>query len=220
MKYQAVIFDWDGTLVDSVDHIARSLQLAAAELNYPQRSLEQCRHIVGLGMVEALNLLYPGIKEGDMQALRKAYGVHFFARETLPENVFTGATGMLDGLLGAGQRLAVATGKSRPGLDKGLHSSGLGPYFELTRCADETASKPDPTMLREILTVWQLAPEQVIMVGDTSFDLEMAHRIGMPSVGVTWGGHQRESLKQWQPVAVVDEMQQLKRVLAGQPLFA
>ncbi|TVP52426.1 MAG: HAD family hydrolase [Halomonadaceae bacterium] len=215
MKYQAVIFDWDGTLVDSVDHIATCLQLAAAELNYPPRTLEQCRHIVGLGMVEALNLLYPGIQEAEMLALRKAYGVHFFARETLPENVFSGAHGMLDGLLSVGQRLAVATGKSRPGLDKGLHTSGLGPYFELTRCADETASKPDPTMLRQILAAWDLPPEQVIMVGDTSFDLEMAHRIGMPAVGVTWGGHQRDSLQAWQPIAVVDEMQQLSRVLAG-----
>lgn len=216
MKYQAVIFDWDGTLVDSVDHIAQSLMLAAAELNYPYRDLEQCRNIVGLGMVEALERLYPGITREEMQTLRQAYGVHFFSRETLPENVFAGASALLDRLRSRGHRLAVATGKSRPGLDKGLHSSGLADYFEITRCADETASKPDPTMLREILQAWQFSPSQAVMVGDTAFDLEMAHRLGMPAVGVTWGGHRRDALLEWEPLAVVDTMAQLEQALLGQ----
>ncbi|MDX1589636.1 MAG: HAD-IA family hydrolase [Oleiphilaceae bacterium] len=216
MKYQAVIFDWDGTLVDSVDHIAQSLVLAAEELDYPYRSLEQCRNIVGLGMIEALERLYPGITSDEIKRLRQAYGVHFFSRETLPENVFSGVNDLLDRLRAQGHKLAVATGKSRPGLDKGLLSSGLGDYFELTRCADETASKPDPTMLREILRHWQLPAEQAVMVGDTAFDLEMAHRLGMPSVGVTWGGHHRDALLEWEPVAVVDTMAQLEQALNGQ----
>jgi len=217
MLYRAAIFDWDGTLVDSVDHIAESLQLASRELSFPERSLDDMRNIVGLGMIEALQKLYPGITEQEILTLRKAYGNHFFSRETRPEHVFDGAFDMLGTLQSGGSKLAVATGKSRPGLDRGLQSSGIGHYFELTRCADETASKPDPTMLKEIMTAWRMDAEKAVMVGDTVYDLEMAYRIGMPAIGVTWGAHDRKALEVWKPIAVVDQMQDLVALLANEP---
>ncbi len=215
MKYRKVIFDWDGTLVDSVDHIASSLQQAARELEFPERSHEELRHIVGLGMEEALNRLYPGITRDDMLRLRKTYAGHFFSRETTPEHLFPGVPELLTDLTSRGRQLAVATGKSRPGFDRGLQSSGLAPFFRLTRCADETASKPDPRMLLEILEAAGLHPGDAIMVGDTIYDLEMAQRIGMPAVGVTWGVHSEDQLKKHSPVAVVHRMDDLHDIVGG-----
>jgi phosphoglycolate phosphatase len=107
----------------------------------------------------------------------------------------------------------VATGKSRRGLDAALASSGLLPHFDITRCADETRSKPDPAMLLEILAFYDLAPEQAVMIGDTTYDMEMAQRIGMPAIGVRWGVHDHERLSQFGPVAIVDTVPQLQQVL-------
>ncbi|MEC7376420.1 MAG: HAD-IA family hydrolase, partial [Pseudomonadota bacterium] len=114
---------------------------------------------------------------------------------------------------GAGRRCSVATGKSRRGLDSALVSSGLGSHFEFTRCADETRSKPDPTMLREILHFYGIEPEDAVMIGDTRYDLEMAQRIGMPSIGVEWGVHKRDVLGDYGPHAIVDSVPELRKVL-------
>lgn len=213
MAVQVAIFDWDGTLVDSVEHIAESLHQAATELGYPALERDAYRNIIGLGMVEALEMLYPGISREQMNEIRQGYGRYFFARETTPQQVFAGMTDVLVDLRGAGIGCAVATGKSRRGLEGALVSSGLGPHFELTRCADETRSKPDPAMLVEILKHYGLRPENAIMVGDTIYDMEMAQRIGMPAVGVEWGVHDRDALGRFDPVAVVNSVAGLRSVL-------
>lgn len=213
MAVQVAIFDWDGTLVDSVEHIADSLHQAATELGYPAREREAYRNIIGLGMVEALEMLYPGISQDQMSEIRQGYGRYFFAKETTPQQVFTGMTDVLKDLRIAGKGCAVATGKSRRGLEGALISSGLGPHFDLTRCADETRSKPDPAMLNEILTHYGLRPEQAVMVGDTVYDMEMAQRIGMPAIGVEWGVHDRETLARFGPVAVVNSVADLRMAL-------
>lgn len=213
MSFDIVIFDWDGTLVDSVDHIASSLEQAAGDLGYPQRSREQLRHIIGLGMQEALEYLYPGISGREITELREAYAQYFFSRDTTPEDLFPGIDQVLDRLRGASRRLAVATGKSRPGLDRGLVSSNLGPYFELTRCANETASKPDPLMLRQILDATGVSAARAVMVGDTIYDMEMARRLGMPAIGVTWGVHSRDQLREHGPMEVVSDRMALEQVL-------
>lgn len=212
MSFDVVIFDWDGTLVDSVDHIADSLQLAARDLGFPERERQALRHIVGLGMREALEHLYPGISHEDMTRLREAYAHHFFQRETTERDLFPGVSELLASLHG-GTALAVATGKSRPGLDRALDSSGLGRYFQLTRCANETASKPDPMMLRQIIDVTGVPAERMVMVGDTIYDMEMARRIGMPAIGVTWGVHSAEQLAEHGPAAIATGVPMLRDLM-------
>ena len=213
-RYRAVIFDWDGTLVDSLDHITASLAAAAEDCGLPQRSNYELRDIIGLGLVEALQRLYPGITDSEMALLREAYGNHFFSSVATPLSLYEGVAGVLDELFNAGAALAVATGKSRKGLDKALISTGLGPRFRLTRCADETRSKPNPRMLREIMLELAVEPSEALMIGDTVYDLDMAARIGMPSVGVTWGVHDASALLAYKPVQIVNTVAELGHFLA------
>lgn len=213
MNVRVVIFDWDGTLVDSVEHIADSLHQAATDLGYPALEREAYRDIIGLGMVEALEKLYPGISREEMNRIREGYAGYFFKKVTTPQNVFEGMADVVADLRNAGRQCSVATGKSRRGLDSALVSSGLGGHFEITRCADETRSKPDPTMLKEILQFYGIEPEDAVMIGDTRYDLEMAKRIGMPSIGVEWGVHKRDVLGDYDPHAIVESVPELRKVL-------
>ncbi|MBE0484631.1 HAD-IA family hydrolase [Marinobacter sp.] len=213
MDVKVVIFDWDGTLIDSVDHIADSLHQAATDLGYPELEREAYRDIIGLGMIEALERLYPGLSREEMTRIREGYAGYFFKKVTTPQNVFEGVAEMLADLRGAGRGCSVATGKSRRGLEGALTSSGLGTHFDITRCADETRSKPDPLMLEEILSFYGYTPEQAVMIGDTRYDLDMARRIGMPAIGVEWGVHKRDVLEQYDPHAVVSSVDELRRVL-------
>lgn len=213
MNVKVVIFDWDGTLIDSVDHIADSLHQAATDLGYPELEREAYRDIIGLGMIEALERLYPGLSREEMVSIREGYAGYFFKKVTTPQNVFAGMANVLTDLRGGGRRCSVATGKSRRGLEGALTSSGLGANFDITRCADETRSKPDPLMLEEILSFYGYAPEEAVMIGDTRYDLDMARRIGMPAIGVEWGVHKRDVLEQYDPHAVVSSVDELRRVL-------
>ncbi|GGC74508.1 HAD family hydrolase [Marinobacter halophilus] len=213
MNVKVVIFDWDGTLIDSVDHIADSLHQAATDLGYPELEREAYRDIIGLGMIEALERLYPGLSREEMVRIREGYAGYFFQKVTTPQNVFEGIAPMIADLRGIGRGCSVATGKSRRGLEGALTSSGLGVHFDITRCADETRSKPDPLMLEEILSFYGYAPEEAVMVGDTRYDLDMARRIGMPAIGVEWGVHKRDVLEQYDPHAVVSSVAELRRVL-------
>ncbi|MCK7552926.1 HAD family hydrolase [Marinobacter goseongensis] len=213
MDVKVVIFDWDGTLVDSVEHIADSLHQAATELGYPALEREAYRDIIGLGMVEALEKLYPGISREQMNTIREGYGRYFFSKGTTPQNVFDGMAEVVSDIRAGGRGCSVATGKSRKGLEGALVSSGLGPHFEITRCADETRSKPHPAMLQEILAFYGIKPAEAVMIGDTRYDLEMAQRIGMPSIGVEWGVHKRDVLGHYAPHAIVDSVPDLREVL-------
>lgn len=213
-RFRAVIFDWDGTLVDSLDHITASLAAAARDLSLPVRSDYELRDIIGLGLVEALQKLYPGITRAEMAALRDAYGRYFFSATATPQGLYAGIADLLAQLRQAGPVLAVATGKSRKGLDSALVTTHLGPFFHLTRCADETRSKPHPQMLKEILLALELEPREAVMIGDTVYDLEMAARMGMPSVGVTWGVHEASALAAHEPLRIVNEVAELGRFLA------
>ncbi|WP_375170323.1 HAD family hydrolase [Marinobacter sp.] len=213
MKVKVVIFDWDGTLVDSVEHIAESLHQAATELGFPAREREAYRDIIGLGMVEALEKLYPGISRDEMNRIREGYGRYFFKKVTTSQNVFAGMADVVADIRGSGRGCSVATGKSRRGLDLALVSSGLGEHFDITRCADETRSKPDPTMLEEIVRFYGIDPSEAVMIGDTRYDLDMAQRLGMPSIGVEWGVHKRDVLGEYAPHAIVDTVSDLRRVL-------
>jgi phosphoglycolate phosphatase len=210
---KAVIFDWDGTVVDSVEHITDCLHHAATSIGFPALSREAYRDIIGLGLAEALRRLYPDINKDQMVAMREAYSTHFMATSASHQRVFPGMTDILQDLHNSGRHCAVATGKSRRGLNLALESSQLAPWFHITRCADETRSKPDPAMLIEILNHLELEPQDAVMIGDTSYDLQMAHAIGMPSIGVRWGVHSDAVMAPFKPIAIVSDANELKSLL-------
>lgn len=213
MPMKVAIFDWDGTVVDSVEHITDCLHFAATHIGFPALAREQYRNIIGLGLVEALRNLYPQITTDQMQAMRNAYSKHFMSSSASHQRAFTGIPELLTALKEAGIICAVATGKSRKGLNLALESSGLAHHFDLTRCADETRSKPDPAMLQEILHELDLPAHSAVMIGDTSYDMEMAHRISMPAIGVKWGVHPPETLATFSPTAIVDTSDELAQAL-------
>ena len=213
MSYQLVIFDWDGTVMDSTGRIIACMHKAGADLCLPVLEDDAVREIIGLGLPEALRTLYPGIGDRDLERMRERYAVHFVAAEASPSRLYPGARETLAALRAAGLRLAVATGKSRKGLDRVWASSGLGDSFDASRCADETHSKPHPAMVTELLTELGVAPERALVVGDTSFDLQMARDAGVDRVAVSYGAHPVDRLMNFHPLAVIDALPQLLPLL-------
>ena len=204
-----IIFDWDGTLCDSAHHIIASVQQAAREMGLPAPSDEAAANIIGLGLPEGMARLYPEVPETRRQELARTYSRHYVANESDTPALFPGALETLHQLRDRGLELAVATGKSRRGLDRILAKMELTGFFEATRCADETRSKPHPLMIQEIMSEREVTAGQVVMVGDTEYDLEMAVNAGVASVGVSFGVHSVERLQAHGPVAIVDTLPQL-----------
>jgi phosphoglycolate phosphatase len=207
------IFDWDGTLVDSVGRIVSSLKLAAADLSLEILSDDQYKEIIGLGLTKAVNHLYPAAGSTLQLAMRDAYSKHFIAADTAPCAFFEGVIETLDAIRSEGHQLAVATGKSRRGLDRVLAQLAWQAYFHATRCADETASKPHPLMLHELLNELGVSSDHAVMVGDTDYDLNMAARAGIRSVGVSYGAHGLERLQAAAPNVIIDRFSDLRHVL-------
>jgi len=214
-RFDLVIFDWDGTLMDSLAQIVRSVKLAALDLGVPEPSDAAARDIIGLGLPEAMQVLFPQVPEVEREALRHRYAHHFVAGVGGHSQPYAGAEALLQQLSGAGRQLAVATGKSRAGLNRVLAHTGWSSYFSATRCADETASKPNPLMLRELLLELRVPLERAVMIGDTHYDLEMAQRLGMPSIGVSYGVHSAERLAEHAPIAICQDMSELASTLAA-----
>lgn len=197
-RFEMLIFDWDGTLMDSTAMIARAIQQAFVDCQLPQPSDHAARQVIGLGLADALQALHSGLSAAQMQAVAASYRSHYFLNShTVP--LFEGVEQALPRYREAGYLLAVATGKSRRGLDEALAISGLGACLHASRCADETRSKPHPLMLEELLDCFNLQPEQALMVGDTTHDLNMAHAIGMPCVALVQGAHDAETLASAEP---------------------
>ena len=194
LKYDLVVFDWDGTLMDSEARIVDCMQRAAADVGVDVPGRAEARDIIGLGLEQAVARLFPRADAARVGAIVDAYRRHWLGDEVAPASMFAGSHELVAELHEAGSLLAVATGKSRKGLEKSLAESGLGGLFHVTRCADETFSKPHPQMLEEILTDLDTAPRRAIMVGDTEYDMQMAANAGVPAVGVTHGVHSAERL--------------------------
>lgn len=212
-RAELIIFDWDGTLMDSLAHIVASVMAAARVLGVPEPTETAARDIIGLGLPEALRILFPQITEADRVKLKQHYAQHFIAGHEQRSRPYAGAEQVLQSLRAQGGRLAVATGKSRLGLDRVLDHTGWHDYFEATRCADETASKPDPQMLLELLHELNVPVASAVMVGDTTYDMAMAEAIGMPRVGVTYGVHDEQRLQQHKPMALCHDTRSLQEVL-------
>ncbi|QOW48627.1 MULTISPECIES: HAD-IA family hydrolase [unclassified Acinetobacter] len=205
-----VIFDWDGTLFDSVGQIVASLKFAADQYSQPLTDAD-AKSIIGLGLPEVAQRLFPTVPELHSDILQ-SYADHYVAHSK-GDMWFDGVADMLQELRDAGLQLAVATGKSRKGLDRVLAQTQSHELFRATRAASETKSKPDPLMLAEILAETGLRPDQAIMVGDTSYDLEMALNIQMPRVGVSYGVHTVETLQYFQPLHIAHSVGDLTEFL-------
>lgn len=209
--YRLLIFDWDGTLVDSIGRIVASLRYAADTCGLPQLSDDQLKGIIGLGMLEAIDCLYPGLRATpQVDRFRRAYGDHYLGLEQQPSALFPGVLEALDTFRAEGYQLAVATGKSRRGLHAVLEGRGWLDFFDITRCADETASKPDPLMLQEILAHCQVGPDQALMVGDSVFDLQMARHAAVHSVAVGHGAQSLAALKAELPTLAIEHFDELR----------
>jgi phosphoglycolate phosphatase len=193
VKYELVIFDWDGTLMDSTRMIARSLQRACADVGIAVPTERDALFVIGLNMADTLKHVAPGIDAAGVQRLTERYRHHFLADEA-EILLFEGIAEMLAELHASGRRLAVATGKARPGLERQLDSTGLRKWFEATRCADEGFAKPHPGMLLALLETTGVEAARAVMVGDTTHDLELASNAGVDAVAVTYGAHHDELL--------------------------
>jgi phosphoglycolate phosphatase len=204
-----LIFDWDGTLIDSTVKITRCMQAAISENCLPQRSDEQVRNIIGLALSEAINHLFDGVDDTITQRVKEAYSNHFIKADEVPCSLYPGVMVSLQSLKADGHTLAVATGKSRRGLDRVLGNLGLSDFFDTTRCADESRSKPDPLMLRQILQELDVGSASAVMVGDTEYDLNMARNAGMASVAVSYGAHDVDRLQLCSPIHIIDHFPQL-----------
>ena len=207
--FQLLVFDWDGTLMDSQARIVASMQAAMAQAQLPPRSPEAIREIIGLGMVEAVAALYPDDPQTAVGRLIPAYRRQFLELNPEPEVLFPGAAETLVHLADAGYLLAVATGKSRRGLDRVLADTGVGALIHGSRCADETASKPHPQMLKELVDEFGVCPAEAIMIGDTEFDLQMARNAGTAALAVSYGNHPRERLLSLKPLGCLDRIDAL-----------
>jgi len=205
------MFDWDGTLIDSSEKIILSMQRAADTTGLPALSDLQVKSIIGLGLPEAIQSLYPQVDLQSRENFREHYAKHYLEADQIPCEFFPGVMETLEHFKSEGHELVVATGKARRGLNRILTNMHLLDFFHSSRCSDETQSKPHPQMLQELLREFSRHPHEAMMVGDTTFDMEMALRADVPRIAVSYGVHAVDELKKFDPKAVIDQFSDLKR---------
>lgn len=214
--YKLLIFDWDGTLADSIGRIVTAMHIAAQRAGRPERDEESVKGIIGLGLPEAILSLYPGMTPDQVLSFRQHYADVYIGLDAQPSPLFAGVKESLETFRDEGYRLAVATGKARRGLDRVLKANGWENFFDITRAADESASKPDPLMLNQILAHCDVPPEQALVVGDASFDLLMARNAGIDSVAVGYGAQSMQSLLAYEPRLAIQHFTELRTWLGRQ----
>jgi len=207
-RFDLIVFDWDGTLSDSTALIVRCIQNACRDVGAPVPGNADAAYVIGLGLADALRHVAPGLPESRYPELGLRYRHHYFASQH-ELSLFEGTVEMLSSLKARHHWLGVATGKGRRGLDDALAHSQLKGLFDATRTADETASKPDPLMLLELMREFGTDPERTLMVGDTTHDLLLARNAGTPSVGVSFGAHEPEAFAEFAPLQVVHSTREL-----------
>lgn len=206
MKYSLLIFDWDGTLMDSLDKIVESVKQAALFSDVDIPSSDAIRNIIGLSLDKAMEQLFPDHSKSKQDIIIEAYRNQYRQFNALQTPFYPGVKEWLVDLKNKGYLLAVATGKGRNGLNNVLESHGVEDLFCVTYCADETASKPHPLMLNKILEDMDVSVEEALMVGDSSYDLEMANNAKMACVGVSYGVHCHNVLSSFKPLAILDDL--------------
>jgi phosphoglycolate phosphatase len=211
-RFDLLVFDWDGTLMDSAAAITASLRAACRDLDLAVPSEEQARYVIGLGLNDAMSHILPGLDPALYPRVVERYRVHFLQLDA-GTALFPGVAETIAALHDLGFLLAVATGKSRRGLDRALGSTGLERYFHATRCADEGHAKPHPGMLQGLMAGLDVASERTLMIGDTTHDMEMARAAGVPRLGVAYGAHPREALLGYAPLACMEDFASLRQWL-------
>lgn len=206
--FELLVFDWDGTLMNSAAHIVRSMQRAIQDLGLPERSTDRLRELIGLGLDDVLERLFPDLDTRKVRNLLTTYRRRFTAPGGQSEP-FPGVADTLAQLIDGGYELAVATGKSRRGLDRNLAETGLGACFKYSRCADESTPKPAPDMLDDVLLRSATRPESALMIGDTEYDMQMARAAGVPAIGVACGVHAPDRLLDAGALTVLDTVRAL-----------
>ena len=204
-RFELIIFDWDGTLVDSTDWITHCLKKAASSQGFTIPEDQAARDTIGLSIQKAMDKLFPGIDQCTQNKMAASYSQEYFSKKISADDLFAGINEMLINLKQMGYQLAVATGKNRSGLDKALHGTGLNNFFHITRCADETASKPSPDMLEEIIEEMGVSRERAVMIGDSVHDLKMATNADMASIAVSCGANSAKQLKVHSPLLILKQ---------------
>ncbi|MES9855492.1 MAG: HAD-IA family hydrolase [Sedimenticola sp.] len=207
--FKLLVFDWDGTLMDSEARIIACVRGAATDLQLKIPTDDEVRNIIGLGLTEAVTTLFPGEDDELVERVVVRYRHYFLHVDKTPSELFAGAREELHKLLRRGYMLAVATGKGRQGLDKVLVETGLGPLFLATRCADETLSKPHPEMLLQIMDELGVDGHETLMIGDTEYDMQMAVNAGAHRLAVSYGVHTLERLMLHSPLGCLDDITEL-----------
>ena len=212
LNFDLIAFDWDGTLFDSTQIIVSSIQLAVADVGGTVPSNEAASYVIGLGLMEALAHAAPDVPQARYPELGKRYRHHYAVHQN-DITLFEGVVPLLLDLKERGHLLTVATGKSRRGLDEALQAVELKGCFDSSRTADETAGKPHPRMLHELMSEFGVKPERTLMIGDTTHDLQMALNAGCASVGVSYGAHEPTAFEPLKPRVVAHSVQELQRWL-------
>lgn len=206
MTFKLIVFDWDGTLMDSEIKIVTCIQAAFADVGAPPPSREAARNIIGLGLYEAMAELWPEAGEVQRTRVVERYRHHFLDANQTPSTLFPCARELVDWLAECGYLLAVATGKSRRGLSDALEATGLGERFHATRCADETFSKPHPEMLLQVMGELGVQGCDTLMVGDTEYDMQMAQNAGASALAVCYGVHEKDRLLAQRPLDCLEKL--------------
>ena len=211
-RFDLIIFDWDGTLVDSTQLIVDSIRAASADVGLPLPEPCAARVIIGLGLTEAMDTLFGSISDTQLQQMMARYRLHYFTHDN-EVALFDGVFNAIPALAQSGHKLAVATAKGRKGLNASLERSGLAQYFDATRCVDECFSKPHPQMLLELMEELGTAAERTLMIGDTSHDMQMAQNAHVASLAVSYGAHPLQNLLVHAPLAHFDNFTKLNQWL-------
>jgi phosphoglycolate phosphatase len=212
-QFDLIVFDWDGTLFDSTALITRCIQAACADVGVAVPSDKDASYVIGMGLIEALQHAAPGLPRERYPELGNRYRHHYFARQH-EIVLFEGTLAMLQALKARHHWLGIATGKSRRGLDEALNSVQLKGVFDGTRTADETASKPDPLMLLELMREFGVEPDRTLMIGDTTHDLQLASNAGTARIGVSYGAHEPAAFDEFAPLHIAHSMPDLHDWLA------
>jgi phosphoglycolate phosphatase len=211
-QFDLIVFDWDGTLFDSTALITHCIQAAAVDLGLARPSDDDASYVIGMGLADALAHAVPDLPPERHKELGLRFRHHYLADQHLL-TLFKGTLDMLAALKSRGHLLAVATGKNRQGLDEVLATVELHGMFDATRTADETAGKPDPTMLLELMAQLDVPPERTLMIGDTTHDLQLAANAGAASVGVSYGAHDHSNFAALSPLHIAHSMTELQQWL-------
>lgn len=211
-QFDLIVWDWDGTLADSTGMIARAIVKAAEQVGLPKLGLDAARNVIGLGLHESIQTLFGDISNMQAQALAEKYKENYFSGEQeIP--LFDGAQALVSELNRRGYKQAVATGKGRRGLNLALERSGIANYFQATKTVDECFSKPHPQMLDALMDVSVVTPERTLMIGDSTYDLQMAQNAGVQYLAVTFGAHTSEQLLPYHPKGIFKQFSALSEWL-------